>query len=115
MLGDAAGFAGDDVGVADGIEQGGLAVIHVAHDGDDRRAGFEIGLGVVEIQLEFLFLDWRRSAGVALAFLGFEPKAVFGAELLGRRLVNGLVNIGEHAELHQIGDQLERLAFDSLG
>ena len=38
VLGDAAGLAGDDVGLADGVEQRGLAVVDVAHDGDDRRA-----------------------------------------------------------------------------
>ena len=38
VLGDAAGFAGDDVGLADGVEQRGLAVVDVAHDGHDRRA-----------------------------------------------------------------------------
>ena len=37
VLGDAAGLAGDDVGLADGVEQRGLAVVDVAHDGDDRR------------------------------------------------------------------------------
>ena len=37
MLGDAAGFAGDDIGMADRIEQRGLAVIDMAHDGDDGR------------------------------------------------------------------------------
>ena len=34
VLGDAAGLAGDHVGVADLVEQRGLAVVDVAHDGD---------------------------------------------------------------------------------
>ena len=38
VLGDAAGLAGDHVGVADLVEQLGLAVVDVAHDGDDRGA-----------------------------------------------------------------------------
>ena len=38
VLGDAAGLARGDVGVADGVEQRGLAVVDVAHDGDHRRA-----------------------------------------------------------------------------
>ena len=42
MLGDAASLAGDDIGVADGVEQRGLAVIDVAHDGDHRRPRLEI-------------------------------------------------------------------------
>ena len=38
MLRDAAGFARDHIGVADCVEQRGLAVIDVAHDGDDGRS-----------------------------------------------------------------------------
>ena len=37
VLGDAAGFTGGDVGFADDIQQGGLAVVDVAHDGHHRR------------------------------------------------------------------------------
>ena len=37
VLRDAAGLAGDDVGLADAVEQAGLAVVDVAHDGHDRR------------------------------------------------------------------------------
>ena len=56
VLRDAAGFAGNDVRLADVVEQRRLAVIHVTHDGDDRRtrlqlAGFllllRLHLGVV--------------------------------------------------------------------
>ena len=42
VLGDAAGLARDDVGVADRVEQRGLAVVDVAHDGDDRRARTQV-------------------------------------------------------------------------
>ena len=42
MLGDAAGLAGDDVGLAHRVEQRGLAVVDMAHDGDDRRARLQI-------------------------------------------------------------------------
>ena len=38
VLGDAARFAGDDVGLADLVEQQRLAVVDVTHDGDDRRS-----------------------------------------------------------------------------
>ena len=38
VLRDAAGFAAGDIRGANGIEQGSLAVIDVAHDGDDRSA-----------------------------------------------------------------------------
>jgi hypothetical protein len=38
VLGDAAGLVGGDIGLAQRVEQAGLAVVHVAHDGDDGRA-----------------------------------------------------------------------------
>lgn len=55
MLGDAAGLARGDLGATDVVEQRGLAVVDVAHDGDDRRAGdclaFELqGLGQLFFQ-----------------------------------------------------------------
>ena len=47
VLGDAAGFARDHIGLADRVEQRGLAVVDVAHDGHDRRAiGQVLGLVV---------------------------------------------------------------------
>ena len=42
MLGDASGFLAHHVGRADGVEQRGLAVIDVAHDGHHRRAGLHV-------------------------------------------------------------------------
>ena len=41
VLRDAAGLAAHDVGVTDRVEQRGLAVVDVTHDGDDRRARLE--------------------------------------------------------------------------
>ena len=38
VLGDAAGFARRDAGLADRIHERGLAVIDVSHESDDRRA-----------------------------------------------------------------------------
>ena len=49
-LRDAAGLARDDVGLADRVEQAGLAVVDVTHDGDDRRPGDELVL--VDLVLE---------------------------------------------------------------
>ena len=42
VLRDAARLAGGDVGLADGVEQARLAVVDVAHDGDDRRPRLEV-------------------------------------------------------------------------
>ena len=46
VLGDAARLARGDVGLADRVEQRGLAVVDVTHDGDDRRARHQV-LGLV--------------------------------------------------------------------
>ena len=42
VLSNATGLALADVGLADGVQQSGLAVVDVAHDGDDRRADHQI-------------------------------------------------------------------------
>ena len=50
-LGDAAGLARRDVGVPDGVEDGGLTVVDVTHDADDRVSREKVGLfvfGVVD-------------------------------------------------------------------
>lgn len=42
VLRDATSFGGGDTGLADGVEQGGLPVVHVPHDGDDGRTRTEV-------------------------------------------------------------------------
>jgi hypothetical protein len=44
--GDATGLAGRDLGVADAVEQRGLAVVDVTHDGHDRSPADQL-VGVV--------------------------------------------------------------------
>ena len=56
VLGDSAGLAGHDVGLADVVEQRGLAVVDVAHDGDHRRPRHQL-LGRV---VGGVALDLRR-------------------------------------------------------
>ena len=70
MLGDAAGFAAGDIGVAEGVEQRGLAVVDMAHDGHDRRARQQMR---------------RRSSAAPKAFLdvGFGDAADGMAEFFG--------------------------------
>ena len=51
VLGDAAGLARGHLGLADRVEQRGLAVVDVAHDRDDRRALDERVVGVLEDRL----------------------------------------------------------------
>jgi len=51
VLGDAAGLSACDVGLADVVEQGRLAVVDVAKDCDDRRARDELGVLVLGLEL----------------------------------------------------------------
>ena len=55
VLGDAAELAGDHVGLADRVQQLGLAVVDVAHDGHDRRTRHQRGL--VDLLLGVLGLE----------------------------------------------------------
>ena len=114
VLRDAAGFARGDVGFANHVEQRRLAMVNVAHDGDDRRARFELFRLVLDVQLDFF--GWRvNHAAAALAFFHFKPKTIFRAKLLGDFFVNRLVHVGKNAQLHQIGDDLERLLLELRG
>ena len=73
VLGDASGFRRDDIGVPDGVEEGGLAVVDVSHDGDDGRSGFEGLLVILEdgefrlpfkgLEFDFLDPEFRRDQG----------------------------------------------------
>ena len=58
VLGDATGLAGRDARLADRVEQRGLAVVDVTHDGDDRGARASIVVGVVGLLREdVVFLE----------------------------------------------------------
>jgi hypothetical protein len=97
VLRDTAGFTGSDIGLSDNVKQRGLAVINVAHNGDDRRTRLEL-LGFV---LNVFFDLANRSvdlAGAALAFLDLESAAIFRANLLRDELINRLVDRRENAE-----------------
>ena len=57
VLGDASGFAGRHVFLADGVEQAGLAVVHVAHHGNHRGPGLQIfsGFFLGDLENHFFF------------------------------------------------------------
>ena len=84
VLGDAAGLAGDDVGVADRVEQRGLAVVDVAHDGDDGRARHRLAdvLGAVEQAL--LDVGFGDALDGVAHILGDQLRGV-GVERIGQR------------------------------
>ena len=97
-LGDAAGLALGDVRGADGVQNGGLAVVDVAHNDNDGRAFDQIG-GVVLLLHEQALLDGDVDLMLDLS-----------AELLGDQ--GGGVEIdnvgdGVHlAHLHELGNDL---------
>ena len=70
VLGDAAGFAARHVGGADGVEQRGLAVVDVAHDGHDRRARHEVGRVVGLVEQALFDVELGDAAHRMAEFLG---------------------------------------------
>ena len=81
VLGDATGLAGHDVGRADAVEQQGLAVVDVAHDGDDRRAGPQLRL----VHLLVVVVE-ELGQQLGLALLARIDQSDLGAELGGEQL-----------------------------
>ena len=82
VLRDAAGLAGGDVGLADGVEQRRLAVVDVAHDGDDRRARREdlaLVLGADEAFLDVGLGDTLRR----MTELGHDQLGRIGVDHVG--------------------------------
>ena len=112
VLGDATGLALDDVGVADAVEQLGLAVIDVAHDGDDRRARLELAVAVVGEQL----LDAELALQLDLLLLARVDQPYLRTDL-GREQLDHVVGQrlrGRHhlALRHQEADDVGRRAVE---
>ena len=122
VLGDAAALAGRDLGRPDGVEQAGLAVVDVAHDGHDRGARLRVSAGSSSSKRTSLV----ASAGLALALgvgaVGAGAAIGLGdlvAELAGdeRRgvAVDQLVDGREDAALDQLADDVGRVDGEQLG
>ena len=90
VLGDATGLLVDDVGVAQRVEELGLSVVDVTHDGDDRRADDQ----VVLVALVLTELEVERLEQLAVLVLR-------GHDL--------------HDVVELLAEQLERLVVDRLG
>ena len=92
VLGDAAGLALHDIGAAQRVEQRGLAMVDVAHDGDDRRTRLERLVrvdvhGRVDIDVAF-----RHARDVVAEFLDQQLRGV---------LVDRLIDGDHHAHVEQ--------------
>ena len=106
VLRDAAGLAARHVGFANGVEQRGLAVIDVAHDGHHRGALQQVlrVLGVFHFLHGFLFVADGGGGGAELA-------RQFGGQFRIERLVDG----GEDSLVHQLLDHQARLDVELFG
>ena len=105
VLGDAPGFALRDPGLADGVQQRGLAVVDVAHDGDHRRPGFGLPFLPGSQGQQFLFLHGGMFRLVA-EFAGHDDRGIE---------VDGIVDVGHHAHVQQLLDDFAALDAHALG
>ncbi len=109
MLGDAAGFARRHVAVTEGIQQGGLAVVHVAHDGDHRGPGLELILPILLLGVV------RQHVLIGLGDLLLQGDVVVAGDELAGIEVNVLVDGGHDAQQEQLLDDLGGGLADLLG
>lgn len=72
MLGDTTGLTGDDVSVTDVVEQRGLTVIDVTHDGDDWAARLDILLIDHLVGIDLVHHVGRYILGSEAELLGHE-------------------------------------------
>src|SRR6476620_1351161 len=112
----ATGLTAGDILVADGVEQAGLSVVDVAHDGHDRRTRLEV--------LVLLALDARLQVDVEgveellLLLLGgddLDVVAELGAEQLEGVLVQRLRGRGHLAEVEEHRHECARVGVDLVG
>ena len=114
VLGDATGLLRHHVGVPEGVEELGLSVVDVTHDGHHRRTGRPVvlfALLVTEGEVEGL----EELAVLVLGADDLDDPADLGTEQLQRLVVDRLRR-GDHlAQVEQGGDQRGRLGVDPLG
>ena len=91
VLGNAAGFVAGDITLADSVEKARLAVVDVAHDGNDRRTGLK-RFGRIDD-----FFDFRRI--FRRDFLGDGDAEFIGDE--GRRFVVDFLIDRSHDAAHE--------------
>ena len=100
VLGDAAGLTGHDVSGADAVEEERLAVVHVAHDRDDRRARPQ----VLFVLLFFVLVLEVLGQQFGLALFTRVHQADLGPEL-GREQLDHVIGQrlggGDHLALEQ--------------
>ena len=106
MLGDAAGLSRNHIGLADGIEQRGLAVVDVAHDGDHGGARLEVAGDVGDAHQALLDIGLRDAAHLVAELLGDELRGVG---------VDDIVDLVHLPLLHQELDDVDGALGHSVG
>ena len=114
VLGDAAGLAGDDVGLADRVEQRRLAVVDMPHDGDDGRTRLQFA-DVGRVEQAFLDVGFRDALHRMAELLGYELRGI-GVDRVGDlhhlALTHQQFDDVDGAFRHAVGEFLDR---DRLG
>ncbi len=114
VLGDATGLALAHVGLADGVQQPGLAVVDVTHDGDDRRTELQVFLAALVLavgEVEGL----QQLAVLVLRGHDLHDVVHLAAEQLQGRIVHRLGG-GDHlTEVEQGLHQRCRVGVDLVG
>src|SRR6185437_14021094 len=114
VLGDAARLERDHVGVPDRVQELGLAVVDVTHDGDHRRPRHQ----VVIAALVLAELDVERLEQLPVLFLRgdhLDVVAELGAEQLERLVIDRLGGRHHLAQVEQHLDQRRRVHPDLVG
>ena len=93
MLGNAAGFAGDHIGLTHSVQKRGLTMVNMAHDDHNRASGDQIFRCVFMIVDQTLFNgDNDLLFHLAAQFFGCQRSGI---------IVDGLVDRGHDAQVHQ--------------
>src|SRR5690606_35102461 len=115
VLGDATGLVPGDVGLPDRVQQRRLSVVDVTHDGDHRRAGLEVLVGLggllgLEVDVEAL----EELAVLLLGGHDLDDVAELGAQRLEGVLVERLGRRRHLTEVEQHGHQACRVGVDAV-
>ncbi len=109
MLRDAARLARGNVGLADIVQQRGLAVVNVTHNGDDRRTGLQLIFSILCAR----FLSQRILCRAVE--LHFKLYAKLGADQRGGIEIQLTVDVGHDTQQEQLFEDFTGGLADALG
>ena len=114
MLGDTPGLPRRDIRFPDHVQKSRLPMIDMAHDGDHRRPGLQVLelVLVVQFDLPDRCVHLTRALFPALRL---EPETVPRGQKASDLLVDGLIQVCEDVQLHQVMEDLVRLHTKLLG